>query len=51
MFTIESIYAAWHAAGVDISGGDWNRFVAMLEAAQKYQVINPVVEGSQNDCK
>jgi hypothetical protein len=27
---IEAIYVAWHAAGVDIAGGDWKRFVGML---------------------
>lgn len=26
----DAIYAAWHGAGVDIAGGDWNRFVGML---------------------
>ncbi len=29
-FTIESIYAAWHAAGIDILGGEWDRFVEIL---------------------
>lgn len=27
---MEAIYPAWHGAGVDIAGGDWNRFVSML---------------------
>ena len=27
---MEAIYAAWHGAGVDIAGGDWNRFAKML---------------------
>ena len=33
MFTkqmIDTIYAAWHGAGVDIAGGSWARFVGML---------------------
>ena len=30
---IEAIYAAWHGAGVDIAGGNWARFVAMLPRA------------------
>ncbi len=27
---IDAIYAAWHGAGVDILGGNWNRFVELL---------------------
>jgi hypothetical protein len=27
---VESIYAAWHGAGVDIAGADWRRFAGML---------------------
>jgi hypothetical protein len=30
---IEAIYAAWHGAGVDIAGGNWDRFVGMLPRA------------------
>jgi hypothetical protein len=30
---MEAIYPAWHGAGVDIAGGDWNRFVSMLPTA------------------
>jgi hypothetical protein len=26
----DAIYAAWHGAGVDIAGGNWNRFANML---------------------
>lgn len=26
----DAIYAAWHGAGVDIAGGNWQRFVGML---------------------
>lgn len=26
----EAIYAAWKGAGVDLGGGNWNRFVGML---------------------
>ena len=29
----EAIYAAWHGAGDDISGGDWARFAGMLPRA------------------
>lgn len=27
---IQMIYAAWHGAGVDIAGGNWDRFVGTL---------------------
>ncbi len=27
---LDAIYAAWHGAGVDIAGGNWERFVGML---------------------
>ena len=30
---VEAIYAAWHGAGVDITGGNWARFVGMLPRA------------------
>jgi hypothetical protein len=29
---VDAIYAAWHGAGVDIAGGNWERFVGMLPA-------------------
>lgn len=32
---IEAIYAAWHGAGVDIAGGNWDRFVGMLPTSTK----------------
>ena len=27
---LDAVYAAWHGAGIDISGGNWSRFVEML---------------------
>ena len=30
---VEAVYAAWHGAGVDIAGGNWERFVGMLPRA------------------
>ena len=27
---MEAIYAAWHGSGVDVAGGNWERFVGML---------------------
>jgi hypothetical protein len=30
MVTVPDIYAAWHATGIDVMGGDWNRFVKYL---------------------
>ena len=36
---VDAIYAAWHGAGVDIAGGNWNRFVGMLP------VVNSATQG------
>lgn len=33
--TMEAIYAAWYETGVDIAGGNWERFVRAIEAAAK----------------
>lgn len=30
LFDVDALYAAWHAAGVDVAGGDWKRFIAHL---------------------
>ena len=34
---IDAIYAAWHGAGVDVAGGDWQRFVSMLPEKITYE--------------
>jgi len=31
----DAVYEAWHSAGMDVLGGDWNTFASTLEAKLK----------------
>jgi hypothetical protein len=37
----EAVYEAWHSAGMDVLGGDWNTFALALEAKLKEKTHEP----------
>ncbi len=35
----DAVYEAWHSAGMDVLGGDWNTFASTLEAKLKEKIF------------